>query len=130
MKKIILMLSIFAIMLTAGVLDVVYTTRFYSVTLINLEQANISVQANKNNLNNPETIALCQKTNYEWEKGKPILMMLVNHNVVRIVDEKFVSLLEQVEGNNKDDATVTVKVLISMIKDLKDENYPHLRNII
>lgn len=123
-------MSLFVLMLTLGALDVFYTTRFYSNTLDNLYKADISVQENRKNLNNSETIALCQKANDDWEKGKTRLMMLVNHNVVRYVDEKFVALLEQVNGNNEPDATVSVKVLISYIKDLRDENYPYLRNIL
>jgi len=130
MKKVIVMMSIFALMLTFAALDMFYTTKFYSNSLENLYAADISVQANRKNLNNSETIALCQKANDDWESGKSVLMMLVNHNVVRYVDEKFVALLEQVHGNNEADATVSVKVLISYIKDLRDENYPRLRNIL
>ena len=130
MKKIIIMLSIFAVMLSFAAIDLWYTSTYYARALDYLMAADESIQANKEHLDNPETIRLCDEANEMWERGKRNLMMLVNHNVVRYVDEKFVGLLEQVRCNNKDDACVTVKVLISYIKDLREENYPLPRNII
>ncbi|MCL2798552.1 MAG: DUF4363 family protein, partial [Firmicutes bacterium] len=107
-----------------------FTTAFLTDTHKNLENARVSIEANEDNLDNPETIRLCQKANDDWEKGKKTLMMLMHHNVVRYTDEKFVSLLEQIRLNNKDDACVTVKVLISYVKDLREENYPIISNIL
>jgi len=124
------MLSLFAIVLGIAAVDLWYTHSFYSNTLELLQAADISIQVNKENLDNPETVRLCDEANTYWENGKKHLMMLVNHNVIRLVDEKFVGLLEQVRCNNKDDACVTVKVLISSIKDLREENIPIPRNII
>ena len=129
MKKLFLMLALFAIMLAAAAGDLWFTTAFLTETHENLECAKTSIEANEEHLDNPETIRLCEYANAEWEKGKKGLMMLMHHNVVRYMDEKFVSLLEQVRLNNKDDACVTVKVLISYVKDLREENYPLISNI-
>ena len=129
MKKLFLMLALFTLMLVAAGGDLWYTTAFLSKTHDNLDAARVSIEANAGHLDNPETVRLCEKANAEWEKGKGVLMMLMHHNVVRYVDEKFVSLLEQVRLNNNDDASVTVKVLISYVKDLREENYPVLSNI-
>ena len=129
MKKLFLMLALFTIMLCAAAADLWFTTAFLTETHENLEAARISIHANEENLDNPETRRLCEKANADWEKGKKTLMMLMHHNVVRYVDEKFVSLFEQIRLNNKDDACVTVKVLISYVKDLREENYPLISNI-
>lgn len=130
MKKLLMMLSLFAAMIGLAVAEVVFTTRTYTETHEYLVKANESIEANEDFLDNEETIRLCDEANAKWEKGKRPLMMLTNHNVIRYVDEKFVSLMEQVRCNNKDDACVTVKVLISYVKDLKEENYPLIKNIL
>ena len=130
MKKLFLMLALFTLMLCLAAADLWYTTAFLTDTHKNLEAARLSIEANEDNLDNPETVRLCEKANEGWEKGKKTLMMLMHHNVVRYMDEKFVSLLEQVRLNNKDDACVTVKVLISYVKDLREENYPIISNIL
>ena len=130
MKRNIIMLCIFGLVVGLAVVDVMFTTRFYNRTLDNLYAADISIEQNIENINNCQTVALANKANDDWEKGKRHLMMLVNHNVVRYVDEKFVSLLTQVESNNYIDAIVSSKTLISYIKDLKEENHPYLRNIL
>ena len=123
------MLALFVLMAGAMAADLWYTTSFLTATHENLLRADSSIAANEDNLDNPETVRLCQKANNEWEKGKKVLMMLMHHNVVRTVDEKFVSLLQQVRLNNKEDACVTIKTLISYIKDLREENYPLPANI-
>ena len=130
MKKIILMLSLFAAILTFAAVDLWYTTSFYTKTHDNLVVVSESININQDKLDNPETVFLTQKANDEWESGKRRLMMLVNHNVIRLVDEKFVSLLEQVKSDNYVDAVVTANVLISYVKDLREENYPYIRNIL
>ena len=116
-------------MLGFAAVDLWYTTTFFEKTHRHLLAASASIEASEGSLDNPETLRLCEYANAEWEKGKNVLMMLVHHNVVRYMDEKFVSLLEQVRLGNRDDACVTVKVLISYVKDLKQENYPLLSNI-
>jgi ABC-type protease/lipase transport system fused ATPase/permease subunit len=124
------MFSLFAAMLLFSGLDVFYSVKAYDETRAVLIKANLSIEANEENLNNPETVSLVDEANRRWERNKKRLMMLTNHNVIRYTDEKFVALTEQVRGNNADDATVTVKILISYMKDLKDESFPLLRNII
>ncbi len=130
MKKLWMMVGLFAAVMTFAGLDIWYTTRQYDRTHECLLRANESIEAHEEALNNPETVQLCEEANAVWEKGKRPLTALTNHNVIRYIDEKFVSLLEQVRGNNKDDATVTVKVLISCVKDLRKENYPLWENIL
>ena len=130
MKKVIIMLSLFAVIITFAGLDLWHTSRFYSKTIDNIAIAGDSIQANRDNINNAETMHLVNKANDEWEKGKRVMMMLVNHNVIRLVDEKFVSLIEQTRTNNYLDAIVTARVLRSYVADLKEENLPLLRNIL
>jgi len=128
-KKLITMLVIFAVMLVFAGVELWYTSNFYSKTHNNLVAANESIEVNKDKLDNPETIRLVDEANTQWEKGKRGLLMMANHHVIRYVDEKFVSLMEQVRCNNKDDASVTVKVLISFIKDLRADIRPKAGNI-
>ena len=130
MKKLLTMLVLFTVMLVFAGIDLCYTEAFYKSTHEDLTKAAVSIELNADCLDNAETVSLVVMANAGWEKGKKRLMMLVNHNLVRYVDEKFVSLIEQVRGNNKDDAGVTVKVLLSFIKDLKEENHLLLTNIL
>jgi len=129
-RKLIAMCVMIALIAGFAALDLVFTTRFYTSAHNNLVAAEQSIRQNREMLANEETILLTHKANNDWEKGKKRLMMLVNHNVVRQVDEKFVSLIEQVESDNYIDAIVTVNVLNSQIKDLREENYPLLRNLL
>ena len=57
-------------------------------------------------------------------------MMLGNHNFVKFVDEKYVSLKELIRLNQESDAYVALNVSINYIEDLKKDNYPLLPNLL
>ena len=130
MKRLLIMLGVFAVLVAFMVVDLYYTQTFYTATHKNLLAANESIEKDTENIDRTETIALTRLANDEWESGKKKLMMLVNHNIVRQVDERFVALIRQVETNNYIDATVTINTLMSLIKDLREENVPSIVNIL
>jgi hypothetical protein len=129
MKRLFLMLGLFALVAGFCIFDVVYTTRVYGETYEALRLANASIEAHAADLTHPETLELCEKAAADWEQNKRILSSITNHNIIRYIDEKFIALLEQVRRANVDDASVTVKVLMGYVEDLREESHPVWDNI-
>ena len=79
---------------------------------------------------NPQTEQLCDAMLKKWEKGKRALLMLQNHNTVRNLDDKLVSLAAVVGSDNYNDAVIFVQSAINYIDDVLLDSVPFLSNIL
>lgn len=130
MKKLVIILIVFAI--TAGFMvgEIVYVNKFYNSLQAELEVLSESIEENKDKLDNPQTIEMCENISAKWEKGKRTLLMLQNHNTVRNFDEKIVCLTEVVKSDNYNDAVIFVASAINYIDDVLLDSVPYLTNIL
>lgn len=130
MKKVVVILVVFFVMLGAMIGELVYVNKFYNGIQADLEIIAESIEANEEHVQNPETIALCDNLVKKWEKGKRTLLMLQNHNTVRNFDDKIVSLAAVVKSDNYNDAVIFVYSAINYIDDVLLDSMPYLSNLL
>ena len=130
MKKVVVILVVFALMVGAMVGEIVYVNKFYNGLQRDLETIAESIDTNEEHVGNEITVELCEKLVKKWEKGKRVLLMLQNHNTVRNLDDKIVSLLAVTKSDNYNDAVIFVQSAINYIDDVLLDSIPYLSNIL
>lgn len=130
MKKVVVILSVFAAMVTAMVCEIVFVNRFYNDIQSDLQTLAVNIERNEGDLDNNETNALCAALLKKWENGKRKLLTVQNHNTIRNLDEKIITLAAVVKSNNYDDAIIYVRSAINYIDDVLLDSIPFLSNLL
>ncbi|MCH5163049.1 MAG: DUF4363 family protein [Clostridiales bacterium] len=130
MKKMIIILTVFAVVVGCIIGEMVYENRLYNDLQSDLERIAVSIEKNEEHVDNPETVELCKKLVKKWESGKRVLLILQNHNTVRALDDKIVSLESVVKSDNYNDAVIFVTSAINYIDDILLDGIPFLSNIL
>ncbi len=130
MKKVIVILIVFFIMVGAMIGELVYVNKFYNGLQRDLEAIAENIDANSEHVENEQTIELCTALQDKWEGGKRVLLMLQNHNTVRNFDDRIVSLTAVVKSDNYNDAVIFVRSAINYIDDVLLDSVPFLSNIL
>lgn len=130
MKKLVIILVVFAITVGAMVGEIVYVNKFYNSLQAELEILSDNIELNKDNLDNPQTNEICERVMAKWENGKRTLLLLQNHNTVRNFDEKIVCLGGVVRSDNYNDAVIFVTSAINYIDDVLLDSIPYITNIL
>lgn len=128
MKKLIIVSIIFAIMIGGAIWEIIYATNVYTDIYDGLIKIEESMDRHEDVLNE-ETVTLTHETVDIWERNKEVLFCFGNHNVLRLVDEKLVSLKAMVDINYTDDAKVNLKVCLSLIEAIQNDAVPNLTNL-
>ena len=128
MKKLIAISIIFALVLGGAIAEIVFTTKVYDDIYDGLIEIRSSMEKHEDVLN-PETQSLTEQTVDIWNKNKEWLFCFGNHNVLRTVDEKLVSLKAMVDINYTDDAKVMLKVCLSLVDAIRNDTVPNLTNM-
>jgi len=129
-KKIVVILVVFAVMVAAMVCEITYVNKFYNSLQVELEQIAVSIENNEEKVDNAETVELCEKLTRKWEKGKRLLLTIQNHNTVRNLDDKIISLKAVVQSDNYNDAVIFVYSAINYIDDVLLDSIPYLSNLL
>ncbi|MBR2970543.1 MAG: DUF4363 family protein [Clostridia bacterium] len=129
MKKVIVISIIFAVILGAGIAEVLYTTRVYSDIYDGLIAVQNSIDRHED-VYNDETVTLMHETADIWERNKEVLFCLGNHNILRNVDEKLSSLKAMIDINYTDDAKVMVQTALGLIEAIQNDSVPNLTNLM
>lgn len=129
MKKVVVILVVFALMVGAMIGEIVYVNKFYNGLQSDLEAIAVSIDANEEHVDNIETAVMCDRLVKKWERGKRTLLMLQNHNTVRNLDDKIISLQKVVKSDNYNDAVIFVHSAINYIDDVLLDSIPYLSNI-
>ena len=130
MKKVIVIVVVFLIMIGGMIGEITYVNKFYNGLQADLEAIAQSIDENEEHVQNPQTEQLCDAMLKKWEKGKRVLLMLQNHNTVRNLDDKLVSLAAVVGSDNYNDAVIFVQSAINYIDDVLLDSVPFLSNIL
>ncbi len=129
MKKLITIIVVFAITLGAMIGELVYVNNFYNGLQADLEEIAENIDMNSEHVENAQTIELCDALLNKWEKGRGILLSLQNHNTVRGLDDKLISLNAVVKSDNYNDAVIFVRSAINYIDDVLLDSMPYASNI-
>lgn len=130
MKKLIIASVIFAAMLSLAIWESAYSTKLYNDLYDGLEAVELSMELHEDNIANPDTAGKMEAVLTRWQNAKEVLFCLGNHNTLRAVDEKLVSLNRMVEINYADDAAVIIEVTKSLLRALDNDTQPVLTNIL
>lgn len=130
MKKVVVILIVFALMIGGMAGEIVFVNKFYNGLQSDLQRVAKSIELNDDNVNNAETVALCSALVKKWEKGKRTLLTIQNHNTVRNLDDKIVSLSYVVKSDNYNDAVIFVNSAINYIDDVLLDSMPYLSNLL
>lgn len=130
MKKVIVILVVFALMVGAMIGEIVFVNKFYNGLQTELEAIAESIDNNEEHVDNPQTVELCENLVKKWESGKRALLTMQNHNTVRNLDDKIVSLAAVVNSDNYNDAVIFVRSAINYIDDVLLDSIPYLSNIL
>ncbi|MBD5131554.1 MAG: DUF4363 family protein [Clostridiales bacterium] len=130
MKKVIVISVVFVLMVCAMIGEIVYVNKFYNGLQSELEIVAASIDEHEEHVDNPITVELCDKLVEKWEKGKSTLLMLQNHNTVRNLDDKILSLSAVVKSDNYNDAVIFARSAINYIDDVLLDSIPYLSNLI
>lgn len=128
MKKVIVIGIIFSITIACSIGEVLYTTSVYEEIYDGLISVRQSMDG-KEDVKNDETTELVSKVTKVWKDNKEILFCLGNHNVLRNVDEKLVSLQAMTDINYTDDAKVALEIAINLIEAIQNDAVPNLTNL-
>ena len=118
MKKLIVILIVFALLAGAMTAEA------------ELEVISDEIELNEEHIATPELIDLCEKATAKWEKRKKLLLMLQNHNTVRGMDDKLISLTAVVKSDNYNDAVIFVNSAINYVDDILLDSIPYLSNLL
>lgn len=129
MKKVVIILAIFGVMVVAMITEIVYVNKFYTGLQHDLEEIASAVSSSEEFVATEQNLAKCAALTKKWEKGKKALLTLQNHNTVRNLDDKIVCLNEVVKSNNYNDAVIFVYSAINYIDDVLLDSIPYLSNI-
>lgn len=130
MKKLLVILSFFAIMMGFAVWEIVATTKFYRETINMLDELEKSFAVYEERLDSDENIAVLEKLEKHWDKGRNLVLMLGNHTVVRNADERMTALGEFTRQNEFSDAMVSLRQAQRYVADLMRDVYPSATNLL
>lgn len=128
MKKLIIISIIFTVVLGGAIAEIFYTTAVYDKLYDGLIEVRGSVERHED-VYNEETVRLTDDAVKIWEDNKEWLFCLGNHNVLRTVDEKLVSLKAMVHINYTDDAKVMLEVSLNLVDAIRNDTVPNLTNM-
>ena len=130
MKKLIIIVSVFAVLLAGMICEMVFVNDYYTKLQLDLEKVKESIDLYEEDLDNETTVSLCENVAKKWEDGKKWLLLIQNHNTVRNFDDKIVSLVEVVKSGNYNDAVIFVNSAINYIDDVLLDSIPFISNIL
>ncbi len=130
MKKLLIILGFFAVMMGFSVWEIVSTTAFYRETVNILGELEQSFEQYGDELDAPENIAVLEKLERHWESGRTLVLMFGNHTVVRNADERITALGEFTRQNEHSDAMVSLRQTQRYITDLMGDILPNVTNLL
>lgn len=128
MKKLIVISVIFAILIGGAIWEILYTTSTYSRLYDGLLLVEESLYDSED-VKTERSLTLMNDVFDIWTKNKEALFCLGNHNILRAIDEKIVSLKAMVDTNYSDDARIMVKVTIALVKAVQNDAVPNPTNM-
>lgn len=130
MKKLLIILGFFAVMMGFAVWEIVATTNFYKETVNILGEIESSFTVYADSLDCEENLETVRKLEKHWESGRRLVLMFGNHTVVRNADERITALGEFARQNEHSDAMVSLRQAQRYISDLIQDVYPGATNLL
>ena len=153
MKKLIIALVAFLLLIGVAVTEIVLTTDWFSrleqmsgeVSRIGMvcveykKENELSLMQNNGENERAKAGLETSKSEIEkkidellsyWERHRFLLQSVINHTVVKSVEERLFSLKQQSKTEQWEDLTVTAEALVTYFGGLKDDTHPPLPNLL
>lgn len=130
MKRLLVILGVFAVMIGFAVFEIVATGKFYRETLALLSEAEESFAVHEEALDDPENIRVVEKVERKWKSGRRLLLGFGNHATIRNIDERIVSMGAYARENEYPDALCNLKLARQFIDELEKDLVPNLTNLL
>ena len=130
MKKLLIILGFFVVMMRFAIWEIVDTTSFYKETISLLGELEESFETYSEQADAPETLETLEKLEKHWNDGRNLVLMFGNHTVVRNADERMTALGEFTRQNERSDAMVSLRQAQRYIDDLMRDVYPSVTNLL
>ena len=128
-KRLFVILGIFAAMIGFAVWETVATSKFYRDTLAILDEVEESFTVYENALDAPDNLRVVEKAERKWNSGRRLMLSFGNHSTVRNIDERIVSMGTYARENEYADALANLKLAQKFIDELARDAYPNLTNL-
>lgn len=129
MKKLIIISVFMAVVMAFAAVELCYDSKNYRNVVDELTRLCKCIEQNEQDVSVAAVREKYDAARSSWDKMSGFSMSITNHNIIRSVSEKFVSLGAYIDANVYSDALSTAKVLIKATSDLEREKYPSLGNI-
>lgn len=129
MKKLIFICVVMALVLGGGVAETVLSARLFRGMNTELVALNESIIAHADEVDSPEIVERAEKILARWESKKDLVLLFNNHNIVRSLDDKLVSLSAYLGCGAYEDSRMYCESAIMLTADLIDETYPLFGNL-
>lgn len=129
MKKLIVISVMLALILGAAVWEIFFVKNFYSDFTDKLDVLQTLVDACDETIDNPEIKNKVDELKEFWEEHRDIMMLIGNHNIMRTIGDKVVSLSGTVQKDNVPDSFVNILSLKNYIREIKDDLIPIPSNV-
>ena len=118
MKKIISVLVISAMLLTAVILEQVFVQNTLDTLLAKIETFDAEIQK-VSDINSQTLLSLGKDLDEYWTEKEKILCLSINHNDLNKVGEQIKKIVVYVDQNNKDDCIYELEILKFYAKSYK-----------
>lgn len=129
MKKLIVISVMLFLILGASVAEIIFVRNFYADFTRRLDYIETLVAECEDTIDNPEINSEVEELNAYWDDHRDIMMLIGNHNIMRTIGDKVVSLSGTVEKDNVPDTFVNILSLKNYIREIKDDLIPIPSNV-
>ena len=129
MKRLFVILGIFAVMIGFAVWETVATSKFYRDTLSLLNEVEESFAVYEDALDDPANLRVVEQAERKWNSGRRLMLSFGNHSTIRNIDERIVSMVTYARENEFADALTNLRLAQKFIDELARDAYPNLTNL-
>lgn len=129
MKKLIVVSAMLAVVLIASIVEIFYAKNVYAALTEKLDEAERLISSAGDHVDTEVINNKVAEIEDYWSDKEPTMMLLGNHNVIRVVGDKIISLKGMVKSDNEQDSYVTVLSLKKYIGQVEKDLIPIVSNI-
>lgn len=129
MKKLIIVSAMLAVVLIASIVEIFYAKNVYAALTEKLDEAERLISSAGDHVDTEVINNKVAEIEDYWSDKEPTMMLLGNHNVIRVVGDKIISLKGMVKSDNEQDSYVTVLSLKKYIGQVEKDLIPIVSNI-
>ncbi len=130
MKRLLFIVALLCVIISAGILESIYSSRYFRRLHSELTAVNDSLIAASETGDFSDAKKKSRDILKDWNKKQKLLLIITNHTIVRNFEEKLVSMVAWIDCDGYGDSRAFCEAAIVLAKDLSDEASPHIGNLV